>query len=83
MWISIEQLVMVSGIVYDVLRFVVRDRQEQPSLLIIGNPIGALGRLNIFLILLKIGWTVSTCVRMTPVKSFLNQVTHSKTRSNR
>jgi len=46
-----------------------------------GGLIGALetiGCLIIFLILLKIGWKVSTCVRMTPVKSFLNQTTHSK-----
>ena len=54
---------------------------ERLSLLIIGGgATGALttiGRLIIFLILLKIGWEVSTCVRMTPMNSFLYQTTHS------
>jgi len=46
-----------------------------------GGPTGALttiGCLINFLILLKIGWKVSTSVRMTPVKSFLYQTNHSK-----
>jgi len=47
----------------------------QLSLLIIGG--GPTGCLIIFLILLKIGQKVSTCIRVTPVKSFLNQITHS------
>jgi len=53
----------------------------QLSLLIMGGPTGALttiGCLINFLILLKIGWKVSTSVRMTPVKSFLYQTNHSK-----
>jgi len=36
-----------------------------------------IGCLIIFLILLKIGWKVSTCIMMTPVNSFLNQTAHS------
>ena len=53
---------------------------EQLSLLVMGVPTGALttiGHLIILLILLKIGRKVSTCVRITPVKSFFNQTTHS------
>jgi len=45
-----------------------------------GGPTEALisvGRLIIFLILLKIGWKVSTSVRMTPVKTFLSQISTS------
>jgi len=48
-----------------------------------GGLAGALttiGCVIIFLILLKSGWKVSTCVRMTPVKSFLYQTTHSTVR---
>jgi len=48
--------------------------------LLITAPTGALaniGRLIIFLVLLIVGWKVSTCVRITPVKSFLYQTTHS------
>jgi len=48
----------------------------QLSLLIMGGGTEALttvGCLIIFLILLKISWKVSTRIRMTPVKSFLNQ----------
>ena len=53
---------------------------ERLNLLIRGLHWGltTIGDLIIFLILLKIGWKVSTCVRMTPVKSFLYQSTHSK-----
>ena len=54
---------------------------EQLSLVIMGDPTGALpniGHLFIILVLLRIGWKVSTSVRMTPVKSFLYQTTHSK-----
>ena len=37
-----------------------------------------IGCLIISRILLNIGWEVLECVRMTPVKSLLNQATHSK-----
>jgi len=37
-----------------------------------------IGWLIIFLILLKIGWKVPTCVRMTPERSFRHQTTNSK-----
>ena len=63
---------------------------EQLRLFIMGNATGVLategielfsfitiGRLIIFLILLTIGWNMSTCVRMTHVKPFLYQITYS------
>ena len=74
------QSVMVSGIVYVFMAFVVHGWSGAPEFTNLGGPTGALttiGRLFIFLILLKIGWKVSTCVRMTPVKAFLNQNEHS------
>jgi len=80
-WISIEQSVMVFGIGYVFLGFVVVIGHVQLSLLIMGwGATGAwttIGRLIIFLVLLKIGREVSTCIRMTPVKSVLNQTIHS------
>ena len=71
---------VVSGTVYALMEFGVVIGSEQLSLLIIGGTgaLTAIGRLIIFLILLKIGWKVSTCVRTAPVKSFLYQTTHSK-----
>lgn len=58
MWIPIEQTVMVSGIVYVCMRFVVRDWSVAVEFTNDGGPTGALtsiGRLVIFLILLQIG----------------------------
>ena len=63
-WISIKQSVMVSGIVY----------------VFLGAPhwgIDNYRQFVSFLILLEIGWKVSTCIRTTPVQSFLTQPTHS------
>jgi len=53
----------------------------QLGILIMGGGTVALttiGRVIIFLVLLKIVRKVSTCVRMVPVKSFVFQTTHSK-----
>ena len=72
---------MVSGIVHVLMVFVVLIDQEQLSLQIMGDPtetLTSIGHLIILLIFPKIGWKVSTCVGTTPVKSFLNQTTHSK-----
>jgi len=74
---------MVSGIVYVVLGFVVHDWSCAVEFTNYGGggSTGALttiGCLFIFPILLKIGWKVSICVSMTPVKSFLYQTTNSK-----
>ena len=72
---------MISGIVYVL---VIRDWLEAAEFTnkaIMGGGSGVLtttGLLIIFLILLKIGWKVSTRIRTKPVKSFLNQTTHSK-----
>ena len=81
-WISIKESVMVSGIVYVFMGSEVIGH-VQLSLLIMGAPAGALTTIGcsiFFLILLQIDGTVSTCVRMTPVKSFLNQTTYSEVR---
>ena len=77
MGISIEQLLIVSVIVYVLMGFVVRDRSSANYG---GGPSGALttiGHSISFLILLKMGWKVSMCVKVTPVKSFLYQTIHS------
>ena len=81
-WIlMIEQWVMVSGIVYVFMGFVVLGWScaVQLSLIIMRGPywtFTTIGCLIIFLILLEIGGKVSTCVRMIPVKSF-SQSDHS------
>ena len=72
MWISIEQTVMVSGIVYVVMGSVVRDWSCVVEFTNYGRggPTGALTTIScliIFLIMLKIAWKVSTHVRMRPV----------------
>ena len=66
---------VVSGTVYTLMEFGVVIGSEQLSLLIMGDTeaLTAIGRLIIFLSLLKVGWKVSTCVTTTPVKSFLYQ----------
>jgi len=65
---------------------------EQLNLLFMGSPIGALktlelssnsmlrtlDRLGNLLVLLKVRWKMSTYIRITPVKTFLYQTTHSK-----
>jgi len=78
--ISDEQSAMVSGIVMSLRGLRVVIGREQLSLLIMGGTraLTTIGHLIIFLILLEIGWKVCTHVRWTPVKSFLNQTTHSK-----
>ena len=61
--------------------FVVRDLSCAVEFSNYGGPTVASTTIDswiIFLILLKIGWNWSTCVRMTPVKSFLYQTTRSK-----
>ena len=58
MWISDGQSVMVFGIVYVFMGFVVRDWSQAVELTTYGGPTGILttiGCLIIFLILLKIG----------------------------
>jgi len=80
MWTSIEQSVMVSGIVDLFLGFAVHDWSSAVEFTNDGDPTGALttiGCLINFLILLNIGWKVSICIKTTPVKSFLDQTTHS------
>ena len=82
LWILNQQSVMVSSIIYVFMGFVVRDWPCADEFTNNGGePTGALttiGRLIIFLILLKISWKVPLHIRMTPVKSFLYQTTHSK-----
>jgi len=73
---SSEQSVMVSAIVYVLMVFVVRDCLWAAELINYGGSTGELTTISgliIFLILLKIGWIVSTCVSTTSVKSFLDQ----------
>ena len=78
-WISIGQSLMVTGIAYVIMRFMVRDWSWAVEFTNYGGPTGD-GQLQWFnyLVSLKIGWKESICVRMTPVKSFLYQTTHSK-----
>ena len=80
MWISIEQSAMVADIVHVSMGSAVRDWSCAAEFTNYGGPTGALtsiGCIFILLIFLKIGWKVSTCVRMTPLKPFLNQTTYS------
>ena len=82
MSISIEQIAMVSSNVYVFLGFVVRDWSRAAEFTHYGGGgTGALtiiGHLISFLNALKVGWEVSTCISMIPVKSFFYQTTHSK-----
>ena len=78
-WISIEQSVIVSGIGYAFMGFMVRDWSWATEFNNYGSPTGTLttiGSLIIFLFLLKVGWHVFTCVKMTSVKSFCNRLDH-------
>ena len=76
-WIPVEQSVTVSGIVYGLIEFVVHDWSGAVEFTNYGA-LTTICHLLIYLILLKIGLKVSTGVRLIPVKSFLNQTTHSK-----
>jgi len=71
--------VMVFGIVYVFMAFVVRDH-VQLGLLIMVSPTGILTTKGCLIIsdFAENRQNMSTCVIMTPVKSLLNQTTHSK-----
>ena len=70
---------MLAGIAYAFMEFVVG--HEANEVTNYRRPIGALTTVDylfIFLILLRMFWSVFTRIRMTPSKSFLYQTTHSK-----